>query len=198
VLLSVTLVDFHELDKQAMKIVGEVVALVRPDQLHLPTPCADWTLHGLMRHLVSENLAFAAATTAGTGLSDVDWNAGRLGRDPVADYDRAAVAYLDAFEPDLVLDRRMRVGVFGVLPGSVAVSMHFIDTVVHGWDVAKTIGAPYTPDEHLAAAALKAMKRFPDNRPTPAFDIQVQTPAGASELDKLVAYVGRDPGWVGP
>jgi uncharacterized protein (TIGR03086 family) len=191
-------VDFRELDWQAMKVTGEVVAQVRPGQLRLPTPCADWTLHGLLRHLVSEDLAFAAATTAGTDPSDVDWNAGRLGTAPAADYERAAAAYRQAFEPDLVLDRRMRIGVFGVLPGSVAVSMHFIDTVVHGWDVAKTIGVQYAPDEHLAATALKAMKRFPANRPTPAFDVQVTIADDASELDKLVAYVGRDPGWVRP
>ncbi|MET0135654.1 MAG: TIGR03086 family metal-binding protein [Kibdelosporangium sp.] len=190
--------DFRELDRQAVRTAGEVIALVRPDHLHLPTPCVDWTLHGLLRHLVSEDLAFAAATTAGTDPSDVDWNAGRLGPDPVADHRRAAAAYVTAFEPDLVLGREMRIGVFGVLPGSVAVSMHLIDTVVHGWDVARTIGVPYAPDEHLVATALKVLRKFPAGRPTPAFDVQVDVPADATELDKLVAYVGRDPGWVRP
>jgi uncharacterized protein (TIGR03086 family) len=178
-----------------MKLAGEVISHVRPDQLRLPTPCADWTLHGLLRHLVSEDLAFAAATTAGTSPSDVDWNAGRLGADPADDYHRAAAGYLAAFEPDDVLGHPMRINVFGVLPGSVAVSMHFIDTVVHGWDVARTIGVPYAPDEELSAAALKIMKRFPPERPTPAFDVQVAVPDDASELDKLLAYVGRNPGW---
>ncbi|MFC0114715.1 TIGR03086 family metal-binding protein [Kibdelosporangium aridum] len=187
--------DFRELDRQAMKVTADVVSQVRPDQLRLPTPCADWTLHGLLRHLVSEDLAFAAATTAGTDSSDVDWNAGRLGADPVADYQRAAAGYLAAFEPDSVLDRQMRINVFGVFPGSVAVTMHFIDTVVHGWDVAKTIGVPYTPDEQLCAVALKVMRRFPSDRPTPAFGVMVEVPDDASELDKLVAYVGRDPRW---
>ncbi|CAM3944962.1 TIGR03086 family metal-binding protein [Kibdelosporangium persicum] len=187
--------DFRELDRQAMKLTSEVIGQVRPDQLRLPTPCADWTLHGLLRHLVSEDLGFAAATTAGTGLSDVDWNAGGLGPDPVAGYRRAAAGYVAAFEPGSVLDRPMRIGVFGVVPGSVAVTMHFIDTVVHGWDVARTIGVPYTPDERIAAAALKAMRRFPSDRPTAAFDVQVTVPDDTSELDKLVAYAGRDPHW---
>jgi uncharacterized protein (TIGR03086 family) len=187
-------VDFRELDRQAMKIAGEVVSLVRPAQLTLPTPCADWTLHGLLRHLVSEDTAFAAATTA-ADQSEVDWNAGRLGADPAADYARSAAAYLDAFEPDVVLHRLMRIGAFGVVPGSVAVSMHLIDTVVHGWDVAKTIGVPYEPDEHLVATSLEIMKRFPAQRPTVAFDVVVDVPAAASVLDKLVAYVGRKPDW---
>ncbi|MEV4310848.1 TIGR03086 family metal-binding protein [Actinocrispum sp. NPDC049592] len=185
--------DLRELDRQAMKLTGEVVSQVRPEQLRLPTPCADWTLHGLLRHLISENLGFAAATAAGTDPSEVDWNAGRIGPDPVADYHRAADLYLDSFVPDSVLEREMRIGVFGVVPGSTAVAMHFVDSVAHGWDVAKTIGVPYEPDEQLAAMALKVMKRFPSERPTVAFDVMVPIPDDASELDKFLAYVGRDP-----
>ena len=187
--------DFRELDRRAMKVTGDVVGQVGAEHLRLPTPCADWTLSGLLRHLVSEDTAFAAATTAGTEWSDVDWNAGRLGADPVADYRRAAAGYLAAFEPDRVLDKQMRVNVFGVVPGSTAVAMHFIDTVVHGWDIARTIGVPYQPDEELAATALELMRRFPLNRPTAAFDVVVPVPDDASELDKLVAFVGRDPDW---
>jgi uncharacterized protein (TIGR03086 family) len=177
-----------------MKVTGEVIGYVRPAQLALPTPCADWTLHGLMRHLVSEDTAFAAATTA-ADQSQVDWNAGRLGADPVVDYDRAAAAYLAAFQPDTVLNRRMRIGVFGEVPGSVAVSMHLIDTVVHGWDVAKTIGVAYAPDEQMVGAALEIMRRFPVQRPSVAFGVSVDVPPDASVLDKLVAYLGRRPDW---
>nr|CEL19438.1 hypothetical protein [Kibdelosporangium sp. MJ126-NF4] len=176
--------------------MGEVIGQVRPEHLRLPTPCADWTLHGLLRHLVSEDTAFAAATTAGTEWSDVDWNAGSLGTDPVAAYRKAAEGYLAAFEPDAVLQRRMRVNVFGVVSGSTAVTMHLIDTVVHGWDVAKTIGVGYSPDEQLCAVALAAMRRFPADRPSVSFDMVVAVDDDASELDKLVAYVGRDPNWV--
>ncbi len=185
--------DLRELDRQAMKLAGEVVSFVRPEQLTLPTPCADWTLHGLLRHLISENLGFAAATVSGTDPSEVDWNAGRIGPDPVADYHRAADLYLDPFGPDSVLERDMRIGVFGVVRGSTAVAMHFVDTVAHGWDVATTIDVPYEPDEQLAATALTVMKRFPSDRPTAAFDVQVPIPDDAPELAKFLAYVGRDP-----
>jgi uncharacterized protein (TIGR03086 family) len=188
-------VDLRDLDRQAMKLASEVVAHVRPAQLRLPTPCADWTLHGLLRHLISENVAFAAATTAGIEPSDVDWNSGRIGSDPVADYEHGATAYLDAFVPDSVLQRPMRIGPFGVVPGATAVAMHFVDTVAHAWDVAKTIDAHYAPDEEMAGTALQVMRRFPSDRPTAAFDVQVPTTEHASELDKFLAYVGRDPQW---
>jgi len=136
-----------------------------------------------------------AATTAGTEPSEVDWNSGRIGPDPVADYERGATAYLDAFVPDSVLRRQVRIGPFGIVSGSTAVAMHFVDTVAHGWDVARTLDAPYAPDEELAGAALQVMKRFPSDRPTAAFDVQVPITGYASELDKFLAYVGRDPQW---
>lgn len=189
--------DFRDLDRRAMKVASEVVAQVRPEHLSWPTPCADWTLHGLLRHLISENTAFAAATTAGTDPSEVDWNSGRLGADPVADYERAATTYLDAFVPDPVLKRKMWISGFEVT-GSTAVAMHLVDTVAHGWDLAKTLGLDFEIDDDLSSTALRIMRQFPSDRPTPSFDLVVQVGEHASELDRFVAYVGRRPEWTSP
>jgi uncharacterized protein (TIGR03086 family) len=190
-------VDFRDLDRRAMKVVGDVVAQVRPEHLSWPTPCADWTLHGLLRHLISENRAFAAATTAGLDPSEVDWNSGRLGPDPVADHERAATTYLDAFVPDTVLKRKMLITGFEVT-GSTAVAMHLVDSVAHGWDLARTLGIDFDVDDELPATALRIMRQFPSDRPTPAFDVVVQVGEHASELDRFVAYVGRRPEWTRP
>ncbi|GAB3870371.1 TIGR03086 family metal-binding protein [Kibdelosporangium lantanae] len=189
--------DFRDLDRRAMKLASDVVAQVRPEHLSWPTPCADWTLHGLLRHLISENTAFAAATTAGLDPSEVDWNSGRLGPDPIADYERAATTYLDAFVPDTVLKRKMLITGFEVT-GSTAVAMHLVDTVAHGWDLAKTLGLDFDIDDELPATALRIMRQFPGDRPTPAFDVVVQVDDRASELDRFVAYVGRRPEWTSP
>ncbi|MGO4425582.1 maleylpyruvate isomerase N-terminal domain-containing protein, partial [Streptomyces sp. MCAF7] len=63
--------DIQELDRRSLALLGDVVAQVKDDQLRLPTPCPDWTLHGLIRHLVSQNEGFAAAARgAGEALSD--------------------------------------------------------------------------------------------------------------------------------
>src|SRR5262249_17317899 len=130
--------------------------------------------------------------------SEVDWNAGRLGPDPVADYEKAASAYLDAFVPDTVLSRDLRIGVFGVVPGSVGVVMHFVGTVAPGWDVARTIGPPHELDEELPATALDFMRKFPSDRPSAAFDVVLDVPDEASSLDRFLAFVGRSPLWTRP
>ncbi|GAA2794308.1 TIGR03086 family metal-binding protein [Saccharopolyspora taberi] len=201
--------DIRHLHQRAAADVWRVVSRIRPDQLHLPTPCADWTLHGLLRHLVSENLGFAAAAT---GKSDVDrnavdrdavdwdavdWDAGRLGDSPAEDYRRSAEEFDRAFADDGVLASRMRVREFGVLPGSTALAMHFIDLVVHGWDVARTIGADYRPDDELPSTALRLMRGFSGGQAARVFGPPVAVDGSAGALDQLVAFLGRSPGWNG-
>ncbi|MGP4018119.1 TIGR03086 family metal-binding protein [Saccharopolyspora sp. 5N708] len=188
--------DIENLHRRAMQGTGQVIAEVGPEQLRLPTPCADWTLHGLLRHMVSENLAFARATTADPEGSDVDWDAGRLGAAPAEDYRRSAAEFSTAFAAEGVLDRQVRVREFGVFPGRVALVFHFVDMVVHGWDVARTIGSRYEPDEELPATALEIMRANPPAQDgTGVFAPMVEVPESASALDKLVAYLGRNPTW---
>ncbi|MEV6228501.1 TIGR03086 family metal-binding protein [Saccharopolyspora shandongensis] len=188
--------DIRNLHRRAMRGTGDVIAQIRPDQLRLPTPCADWTLHGLLRHMVSENLAFARATTSGTEPSDVDWDAGRLSADPAEDYRSSAAAFGKAFAAEGVLDRQVRVREFGVFPGRAALVFHLVDMVVHGWDVAKTIGARYEPDEDLPATALELMRRNPPPQGgTGVFAPKIEVQDSAPALDKLLAFLGRNPNW---
>lgn len=189
--------DIRELDRRAIATLGEVIAKVRPDQLRLPTPCDDWTLHGLIRHQVSDNLGFAAAAKGVTG-EILAWNSGRLGDDPLAAYHRSAETLIKAFADDAILDRAIQIREFGFFPGRVALSMHVLDCVVHGWDVAQTIGVPYHPDPELVEHALQVAAFIPTGddpteRPRSAFDPIVEVPEGKEPLDRLLALVGRDP-----
>src|SRR3569623_2560225 len=46
---SVTRVEILDLHGRALALMGDVVARVSPAQLWWPTPCAGWTMHGLLR-----------------------------------------------------------------------------------------------------------------------------------------------------
>ncbi|GAA1281816.1 TIGR03086 family protein [Planotetraspora silvatica] len=189
--------DIRELDLRASATLGDVIAKVRLDQLRLPTPCDDWTLHGLIRHQVSDNLGFVAAAN---GVTDdiLAWDAGRLGDDPLAAYNEAADAMAKAFADDVVLDRSLQIREFGFFPGSMALSMHVTDCVVHGWDVAQSIGVPYSPDldlvEHaLGVAAFIPTGADPNERPRSAFAPIIKIADDAAPLDRLLGLVGRRP-----
>ena len=47
-------------------------------------------------------------------------------------------------------------------PGALAIGFHFVDYVVHGWDVAGTIGAPFRSGVDVVAAALPLALAVPD------------------------------------
>ena len=189
--------DLHDLDSRALEGMRKLVAQVRADQLRLPTPCADWTLHGLLRHLVSQNLGFAAAAR-GDEPDLAVWDSGSLGEDPLSAFDQSARQVTDAFTGEDLLQRAMHLPELNVsLPGQAAVSFHFLDYLVHGWDVARTIGVPAEMDADLVAAAVKIFSGpRPELRPVrEPFAQIIPLPDNASVGDQLLGRLGRDPNW---
>lgn len=81
--------DIRRLDRQALLLTGEMVSRVKTDHLRLATPCADWTLYGLLRHLVCQNEGFAASAR-GAGEPWAVWRDGDLGGEPAAAYEASA------------------------------------------------------------------------------------------------------------
>jgi uncharacterized protein (TIGR03086 family) len=72
--------------------------------------------------------------------------------------------------------------------------------VVHGWDVARSLGLDYELEPDLLGVALAAAEAVPDDdrsrrRPGAPFAPPVSAPAGAGQLDQVVALLGRTPGW---
>ena len=88
-----------------------------------------------------------------------------------------------------------------VFPARQAVSFHFVDYVVHSWDVAKTLGLAARFEPALLEAALAVARAVPGGtarlEPGAAFGPQVTWPGG-SLLDEVVAILGRSPDWQPP
>lgn len=191
--------DIRRLDHQALLLTGEVVSQVKNDQLRCATPCADWTLYGLVRHLVSQNEGFAASAR-GAGEPWAVWRDGELGDDPVGAYEASVGEVTAAFAEDGVLERRFalpEVGEGFTVSGKTAIGFHLLDFVAHAWDVAVTIGAPWEPTAELTTAALSFAALVPDEgRGTgTAFRRRIAVPDDASEGGRLLALLGRDPSW---
>jgi uncharacterized protein (TIGR03086 family) len=195
-------VDFVSLDAQAVRASVDLVAQMTAQDLARPTPCADWTLHGLLRHMIAQHHGFAAAADGDGDLAR--WRIQPLGEDPVAAYRAAAEHVLGAFAGDGVLDRGFPLPEIanGVMfPARQAISFHFVDYVAHCWDVARTLDAPLDLDPSLLDVALSVAEAVPggDARLAPgaAFAPSVAW-SGGSRLDQIVAILGRSPGWKRP
>ncbi|NDU72959.1 TIGR03086 family protein [Actinomadura sp. DSM 109109] len=190
--------DLRPLDRKAADLYLSVVAQVKPDALRLPTPCPDWTLHGLLRHQVSQDEGFAAAAR-GEGARLAAWRGGDLGDDPHAAARASAGLVAGAFT-GTALDAgfalpEVRDG--GTFPAAPAIGFHLVDLVVHAWDVAAAIGAAWEPDGDLVEASLRIAAVVPEEGrgPGDAFAPSVPSADGAEPRERLLALLGRDPSW---
>ncbi len=85
---------------------------------------------------------------------------------------------------------------FATLPASAYMAIVANDAFVHGWDLAQSTGQPTDIEPELAAQLLETAKalfqpglRGPDKEAP--FGPEVPAPAGASNADKLAAFLGR-------
>ncbi|WP_431040880.1 TIGR03086 family metal-binding protein [Streptomyces sp. P1-3] len=196
------LTDLKKLNAEA---VGGSIAVVRhltPADLPRPTPCAAWTLADLLAHMTVQHRGFAAAVR-GDGQDLAHWSPKPLAEDPVADYAAAAGDVLAAFAAVTNPDQVCTLPEFTAaqrFPAVRAIGFHFLDYVVHGWDVARTLGLPYDPDPELLEPALPIARAVPtgdDHRlpPGSAFRPALPTPDGTTTLDRILTLLGRSPSW---
>ncbi|MFK4084177.1 TIGR03086 family metal-binding protein [Kribbella sp. NPDC020789] len=195
-------IDFVSLDRRAVSASIELAAGITDADLAKPTPCRAWTLYGLLAHLTTQHYGFAAASR-GDANPEV-WKLRDLGDNPVQTYIEAAEHVLTAFAEEGVTERIFPLVEFGPdvkAPGHQAISFHFVDYVVHSWDLAKSIGAPvdFTQDVLDAAWAVAQIVPVGDARLAPgaAFAPEV-TWSGTGQLDRIVALLGRSPSWPTP
>ncbi|WP_134063901.1 TIGR03086 family metal-binding protein [Mycobacteroides salmoniphilum] len=197
--------DLRAAHKTAVLASTDIVSAITVDDLRRPTPCAGWTLADLLIHMTVQHRGFAAAAR-GAGGDPAVWNpdtvADAVMADPAGTYRAAVDDVLDAFAADGMLEAAFTLAEFGPdasFPGAMAIGFHFIDYVVHGWDAARSIDAPFAlPDDVIAAAVpialgvpdgdLRAAERSPFAR---ALD-EVE---GERDLDRILRHLGRAPDW---
>jgi uncharacterized protein (TIGR03086 family) len=203
--------DIRELDRRAVEATGAFLATAGPADLDRPTPCAGWTLRDLTEHLVGQNPGFAAAAR-GEGADLAVWRPRSVGDDPAGAYRASADDVIAAFAADGALDSgwalpEIRDG--GTFPGRIGMSFHFVDYVVHAWDVAATLGLDPMPDPdepgaagldvELVSSALPVAERVPDDpesrAPGRAFRPALRSGPDDPALHRLLRILGRDPAW---
>lgn len=183
----------------------DVVSAVTAADLSRPTPCTGWNLADLLTHMTVQHRGFAAAAR-GHGADEAVWQTGtvdaEVAADPGGTYAAAAADVIDAFAGADVLESSFvlpELGADASFPGEMAIGFHYIDYVVHGWDVARTLGRSYElPADVLAAAVPLALFvpdgdfRAIDNAP---FGPAIPSTDSTGDLDRILAHLGRSPQW---
>jgi uncharacterized protein (TIGR03086 family) len=183
----------------------DLVNNVTPKDLRRPTPCEGWNLSDLLAHMTVQHRGFAAAAQ-GDGADPTRWDiasvADAVATDPAGTYAAAAVDVLEAFADDGVLAASFALPEFGpgaAVPGAQAIGFHFVDYVVHGWDVARAIDAPFTLPADVITAVLPLVFAVPDGdfrtAPGSPFAPAIDGGEGVSDLDRVLLRLGRSPAW---
>jgi len=192
--------DLRPYDRRALELTSAAVDAVTGADLDRPTPCEGWSVADLLRHLVSQNLRFAAGVAGTDPDAASPLDRADLGDDPAAAFRASAAAVTAAFAVADLPDREVRLPeLSAVVPGPVALGFHFTDFMAHAWDVAVSVGAALDVPDDLSTQALQLAARIPDAPPVRgpggAFAAKVPIEESAPPFDRLLAALGRDPHW---
>ncbi|TDC76207.1 TIGR03086 family metal-binding protein [Streptomyces hainanensis] len=169
------------------------------------TPCPDYRVEDLLRHLLGLTLAFRAAARKEFGpltdLSPTDPAAPVLSLD--GDWRGRLRGQLDELaaawgEPAAWAGETRAGGV--TLPAAVLGRVALNELLLHGWDLARATGQPYPADEASARAAIALLSAQTEDaaREGTGFGPVVPVPDDASSLDRAIGLGGRDPSWTPP
>ena len=178
-----TTLDALAAHERAHAAFADVLRHVSADDLSRPTPCDQWTVADIVRHVTSRNQWIAGD---GTELpSDLPGLR-------EANRRSAAAAHAVFAAPDGLT--RLYTTPLGDIPGSVFIGLRTTDALVHAWDLAVATNQPTDIDADVAEAML-AMSR---DRVTPKlrgpggpFGPEQPCDPSRPASHRLAAFLGR-------
>jgi uncharacterized protein (TIGR03086 family) len=186
--------DELTLFRQALDGFGRRVHAVRDDQWADPTPCTEWDVRAVVNHLVVEHL-WVPPLLAGQTVAEVGdrFDGDQLGADPVAAWDAAAADSTAAFAADGALDRTVHLS-YGERPARDYCREMVLDLAVHGWDLARAIGADERIDPDLVTTAYEHLAPVASLwQGAGIFAAPIPVPDDADPQTRLLALTGRQP-----
>jgi uncharacterized protein (TIGR03086 family) len=183
--------NLRELHRRNLERFGHHVHAIQDDQWHGPTPCTEWDVRVLVNHLVSENL-WMPPLLNGRTIDEVGTRlAGDLlGADAMFAWDASAKEAGAAVE-QADLDATVHVS-YGDITAQSYVFEVMTDLAVHGWDLARAIGADEAIDGETIDLLFDHFKPMEHQlKATGAFGPLVEPPEGADRQTQLLAVFGR-------
>ena len=179
--------------RAAIEAGGPVIDAVPDDQLGAPTPCAEWDVRAVINHMTAAATMFALAAAHGH-VPDAEAEAlsgDVLGDDFRGAWKDAMGKVLVAFERPGVLGSRM-VLPFGEVTGIAALEMAAMEVGIHSADVAHATRQVASDDRPFATVLDLVQARMVETWRAPGvLDPEQPTPAGATTIERLLAFAGR-------
>jgi uncharacterized protein (TIGR03086 family) len=184
--------DVRKLHQRATDSFGAQVHAIRDDQWASGTPCEEWDVRTLVNHVVSEH-RWMPPLLAGRTIPEVGdrFDGDLLGDDGKAAWDDSAAEAVAAVHDDGAMERIVHLS-FGDFPGQEYTMQVFADLVIHGWDLARAIGADERIDPDLVEACASWFGPMEEAyRSAGAVGPRIETPPDADAQTRLLAVFGR-------
>jgi uncharacterized protein (TIGR03086 family) len=179
--------------QRSVEEFGQRVMAIGPGDWSRATPCTEWTVRDLVRHLVYEEL-WTPPLLAGATIAEVGdrFEGDILGEDPQVAWKEAAAHAVAAASPD-VLRRTVHLS-FGDFPGQEYLGQLTADHTIHAWDLARGLGGDDRLDPDLVRFVYDFMApQAAQWSAAGVFAPQVDVPDDADPQAKLLALSGRTP-----
>lgn len=167
---------------------AEKVTAVPDDRWSAPSPCPGWTARDVVRHVVETESMFLGFVERSAGeVPSVD-------DDPVAAWSTIREV-VQAGLDDPALATASFQGMGGPTTFEAATDRFLcLDLLVHGWDLARAAGLDERLDLDEVRRVRADSEAFGDMlRGDGVCGPEVQVSEAASEQDRLLAYLGRQP-----
>jgi uncharacterized protein (TIGR03086 family) len=169
----------YEVVHRGLEQLSELICGVDRVALQCRTPCEQWTVQDLIRHIVAAPTRFAAITRGEV----IDWSAATppSGDDPATVFRSHAEDLLRALEQHQPL------------PGPATLDWQCAELAVHTWDLSTALGkstAGLDPEVADRGLAFMRANLTPDRR-SPAFGPEQSAPADGDAYQRIAAFAGR-------
>ncbi|HEX6568976.1 MAG TPA: TIGR03086 family metal-binding protein [Acidimicrobiales bacterium] len=185
--------DEIELLSGILDKTGDLIAGVPADAGGRPTPCPDYDVDAMVRHLVGWVRSFEAAAQGRTFEGDP--SVVELSDDPAAQF-RTSAAGVVAGWRDNGFDRAVSMMGGEGQPAEIVFNMTVMEYLTHGWDLAVGSGQPVPfGDDEAEEVLRRAEATLPPQyrgEGMPFGEI-VPVPDDAPAIDRLAGFMGRRP-----
>lgn len=168
-------------------LIEKVVQEITPDQLDNKTACANFTVTGVLEHMIGGATHFSPAFR-GEAAGSVPPLEGEL----VDRWKRAMAELLSSLHSPGAQERTVTAP-FGEVPVAAFARYTAFDGLVHGWDLSRATGLAYEPPDDIVAEVDAFARQFvqPEMRDGDLFAAETAPSADASALERIVAFSGR-------
>jgi uncharacterized protein (TIGR03086 family) len=181
----------ESLDKSA-QAAATMARGVLAGQLDRPTPCSEWNVQQLMNHMIG---SFEYFTARGEGKETGPPRPASPGSyaETVDQVVKTAAATAAAWRRPGALEQKVTTS-FGEMNGAFVANIARTELLMHGWDLARATGQRLLVDQGMAGEILAEMEQtmLPQARQF-AFGPEVAAPEGSLAIDRLAAFLGRQP-----